>query len=201
MSKLLENLLLFAYCPHLDERKVVEIHQQSAIENDSTSPSLTSEINFDPNFAQGQPVDSVSIELDLMRRIDDFNKLLKTKNLNQSKTHSDELDIKYTHILSALEMTIKSMESEMLVEEEKSKTKKNVPHAAIGLELRKNQIELLWNRYRMIFPEEYIHMWSSLEPGLADYLLHLKKRFQLHMECDKLRRQNAQLKYMLQELL
>lgn len=193
-------MLQFAYCPQRDGKKVVEIHQEADTPAISASNEMT-EKTFVPIAAPSNSVDNVSIDLDLIRHIDDFNKIPQTNNFNQGKTSSDQLDISYAHILPALEMSIKSMEMEILVDDDKGKTNNNVKCAAIDLELRKNQIETLWNRYRNIFPQEYTHMWSSLDQGLADYLTHLKKRFQLHMECDKLRRQNAQLKYMLQELL
>lgn len=196
----MKNLQLFAFCSHCEDEKVIEIHKRSDDETvSSKAPSLSSEIaekSFSiPNAAED--CDNVSIDLDLMRHIDDLNQMTKISNFDpENQPH--QMVVNYAHVLSALEMTIKSMEAEKSVETEKREN--TVADFHINLEQRKNQIELLWINYRSIFPEEYVHMWSSLEQGLSDYMIHLKKRQQLYMDCDKLRRQNAQLKYMLQEL-
>lgn len=198
----MENLELFAYCPLCENEKVIQIHKPegdrtlSKGSKGSISTELTGTSLFVPKDAKKD--DDVSIDLDLMQCIEDFNKIsTKTPKFDQTKTESiHKKNVKYAHILSALEMTTKSLEAEKLNEVEDT-----APHLHIDLEQRKNQIESLWNKYQSMFPEEHVQVWSSLEFGLSDYLVHLKKRQKLHMECDKLRRQNAQLKYMLQELL
>lgn len=195
----MKNLQLFACCSHCEDEKVIEIHKRADDETvSSNAPSSPSseiaEKSFSiPNAAEER--DNVSIDLDLMRHIEDFNQMTKISNFDPDKK-PHQMNVNYAHILSALEMTIKSMEAEV----ETEKRENTVADVHIDLEQRKNQIELLWNNYRSIFPEEYVHMWSSLEQGLSNYMIHLKKRQQLYMDCDKLRRQNAQLKYMLQEL-
>lgn len=143
-------------------------------------------------------IDNVSLDLDLMRRIEDFN---RNSNVEANLDPDHQLSVNYAHILSALELTIKSMETDSLDQSEKSISKDGLSDSCIDPEQREEQIELLWTNYRTLFPEEHAHMWSSLEHGLSDYLMHLQKREKLHVECDGLRRQNAQLKYMLQEVM
>lgn len=199
----MNNLQLFKYCSHCEDEKVIEIHndkddQQVPVSSTSASTELA-----EPTFCvtNVEKLDNVSIDLDLMRRIEDLNQISKAAPSDRLKSDSlHQPSVNYAHILSALEMTIKSMEAEESSEVEKAGGKTD---ADINIDSgqRKKQIELLWNDYRLMFPEEYVHMWSSLEQGLSDYLVHLKKRQQLHMECERLRQQNAQLKYMLQELL
>lgn len=181
---------------------MVEIHNETddhQLPASSTSPTTElAEKTF--CVTNIEKVDNVSIDLDLMRRIEDLNQISKAAPSDGLKSESlHQPNVNYAHILSAMEMTIKSMEAEESSEVEK--VRRDVADFNIDSEQRKKQIELLWNDYRLMFPEEHVRMWSSLEQGLSDYLVHLKKRQQLHMECERLRQQNAQLKYMLQELL
>lgn len=193
----------FAYCSHCEDAKVIEIHDQGDGRTVASSIDREREIAGNSFFVpNAEEIDNVSIDLDLMKCIDELNRMLKVSNVDEAKAGPlHQKKVNYAHILSALEMTIRSMEAEKLDEVENAMKSNTVADFRIDLEQRKHQIELLWNNYRGMFPEEHEHMWSSLEHGLTDYLIHLKKRQQLHMDCDRLRRQNAQLKYMLQELL
>ncbi len=175
---------------------MIEIHGEGNNQPISTSsaPSSTESDEMSVFIPNDEKIDTVSMDLDLMRLIDDLN-----RNLNQTGIDPiHQTHVNYAHILTALELTIKSMESN---ESETQTIEETMPDFCVDSEQRKHQIQTLWNKYRTIFPEEHVHMWSSLENGLAEYLTCLKKREKLHNECDGLRRQNAQLKYMLQELL
>lgn len=201
LSKFAKNLQLFAYCSHCEDEKVIEIHNEGNEQIISPSPLRESTSDFVPAPTDTK-TENLSIDLDLMRHIEDFNRIPKAGTFVQESIEAPhQMNVNYAHILSALEMSIKSMEAENLSEEENEQKKNVDSDFHIDLEERKSQIEFLWENYRKIFPEEHVHTWTSLEPALSDYLKHLKKRQQLHMECDRLRRQNAQLKYMLQELL
>lgn len=179
---------LFGSC---DDEKIIEIHgddKTAALELPESTGGL-----FDPNISK---IDSVSIELDLMRYIEDLNQISSCVDFDERKPDVvQQLKVNYAHILSALELTMKSMEPEVETNTEIA------DECVLDVDERKKQIGLLWQNFRKIFPDEHVHMWSSLQNALTDYLLHLKKRQKLHEECDRLRRQNAQLKYMLQELL
>lgn len=189
LTQLFNNLQLFGYCSHCEDEKIVEIHSaeqtksSQVVSNESTEPSV-----FVPNVDE---IDNVSVDLELMRRIEDLNRIANSDRMGNESVH--QMTVNYAHILSALDLTIKSMITG------KSNSHRFV--RSVDFDQRKNQIELLWNNYRQKFPDEHIQMWSSLEAGLADYLVHLKKRDQLHLECQKLRQQNVELKYLLQELL
>ncbi|XP_037026905.1 dynein regulatory complex protein 1 homolog [Bradysia coprophila] len=202
LRKFFTNLELLAHCSQCEDEKVIEIHGQGKAQTISTigSPSLSNDSDKSsfvvPNA--DDKIDNVSLDLDLMRLIEDLNR----NSTDQTTTDSiHQLSVNYAHILSALEMTIKSMETEKSHENGKKKKRNGILDLCINPAQRKDQIELLWTNYRTIFPEEHAHLWSSLECGLSDYLVQLKIREKLHGDCDRLRRQNAQLKYMLQEVL
>lgn len=206
LTKFVKNLELLAHCSHCEDEKIIEIHRKGNAQTISTvgSPSPSNDSNESsfsvPNNAEGK-IENVSLDLDLMRRIEHLNRNAKPFPIETKSGPIHELSVNYAHILSALEMTIKHMARDTLNGSDNETTRSNISALCIDPEQRKDQIELMWTNYRTMFPAEHANMWSSLEYGLADYLVHLKKREKLHTECDKLRRQNAQLKYMLQEVL
>lgn len=61
-----------------------------------------------------------------------------------------------------------------------------------------DDITLFWKRYRQIFTSDREKLWASLEHGLKIYLKNLKKRDNLDTECEFLRKQNMELKHMLE---
>lgn len=67
--------------------------------------------------------------------------------------------------------------------------------------LSADDVELFWRRYREVFTAERHQLWEALENGLQVYLRVLRRREQLDGECDQLRRQNAELRHMLQPYL
>lgn len=184
---------------------MIEIHNVAHSETVPIAFTSSSIESTEPSFCVSnlEKVDNVSIDLDLMRCIEDLNQLSRANNCDRMTPDDSlhKLNVNYAHIMTALEMTMKSMEAAIDSSGKNTKKKDCFAELNIDFEQWKNQIKFLWNGYRSTFPEEHVHVWSSLEHGLSDYLGHLKKRQQLHLECDGLRRQNAQLKYMLQELL
>lgn len=64
-----------------------------------------------------------------------------------------------------------------------------------------DDVQLFWQRYRDVFTVERQRLWESLESGLKEYLRVLQRREQLNTECEFLRRQNAELRHMLQPYL
>lgn len=67
--------------------------------------------------------------------------------------------------------------------------------------MRADDVEAFWRRFREVFTPESRRLWDSLEHGLKEYLRVLQRRDQLNTECEYLRRQNAELRHMLQPYL
>lgn len=64
--------------------------------------------------------------------------------------------------------------------------------------LRADDVEMFWRRYREVFNAKHRHLWDSLEIGLKEFMLVLKRREKLDRECQQLRQQNVELRHMLQ---
>lgn len=71
-------------------------------------------------------------------------------------------------------------------------------HNTISRLLSPDDIEHFWKRYREIFSNDKEKLWNSLEHGLKVYLKILQKRDSLDTECEFLRKQNSELKHMLE---
>lgn len=202
LTKLFKNLELLAHCSHCQDEKVIEIHGHGNPQTISTvgSPCPSNDSlmsSFIVPNAESK-IDNVSLDLDLIRCIEHLNRKSDHLPVEPKSDPIHQLSLNYAHILSALEMTIESVATERL-NGTKNETKRK--DLCINPEQRKDQVELLWTNYRTMFPAEHADMWTSLQHGLSDYLVHLKRREKLQLDCDRLRRQNAQLKYMLQEVL
>lgn len=65
--------------------------------------------------------------------------------------------------------------------------------------LSNSDVTKFWRRFQEIFSIENIKLWTALEKGIEVYLSVLQKRDRLDTECEYLRRQNAELKYVLKE--
>lgn len=64
-----------------------------------------------------------------------------------------------------------------------------------------NDVEIFWKRYREIFTPQKERVWNALEQGLTHYLKILKERENLDNECESLRKQNTELKFLMQQYI
>lgn len=60
-------------------------------------------------------------------------------------------------------------------------------------------ITMFWNRYRDIFSEDRERLWDNLLVGLKKYYDVLKERHELNIETESLRRQNEELRRLLEK--
>ncbi|CAD7088159.1 unnamed protein product, partial [Hermetia illucens] len=67
--------------------------------------------------------------------------------------------------------------------------------------ISRTDIETFWHQFNNIFPQSKLKLWQNLEHGLNHYLKVLKDRVTLDAECEFLRKQNAELKHLLQQYL
>ncbi|XP_067625291.1 dynein regulatory complex protein 1 homolog [Eurosta solidaginis] len=62
-----------------------------------------------------------------------------------------------------------------------------------------DEIKEFWSKFKDYFPKEKRKLWTTLEHGLNHYVEVLKQRTKLDEECVFLRRQNMELKHLLQK--
>lgn len=61
------------------------------------------------------------------------------------------------------------------------------------------EIQIFWRQFTNIFPDSKTHLWKTLEHGLNHYVEVLKMRVQYDAEVVFLRRQNRELRHLLQK--
>ncbi|EDV92352.1 dynein regulatory complex protein 1 homolog [Drosophila grimshawi] len=67
------------------------------------------------------------------------------------------------------------------------------------IQFEDEEIEKFWRQFANIFPDSKTHLWKTLEHGLNHYVEVLKMRVQYDAEVVFLRRQNRELRHLLQK--
>ncbi|XP_037934777.1 dynein regulatory complex protein 1 homolog [Teleopsis dalmanni] len=98
-------------------------------------------------------------------------------------------------VLPALTSFVEYQYSEM---HEFAEQRKEIDEADNLITISNKDIKNFWDKLNDAFPREKLKLWETLDHGINHYVNVLKHRHQLDNECEFLRKQNAELKHLLQ---
>ncbi|XP_004536331.1 dynein regulatory complex protein 1 homolog [Ceratitis capitata] len=187
ISKLTECFLPYAYCPNcphgLPKEAMQDFYRIGREFEDMVAPD--DDLDVDPEF---DPTNEDKGEDQLSKCYDKLKKHPRCKN--------HHLVVEPVFVLMALnEFTKKQMQQQMSYKkflEENELLSNTIPFDG-------ETIKSFWGKFKDYFPEEKRKLWMTLEHGLNHYVEVLKQRTKLDKECAFLRRQNMELKHLLQK--
>ncbi|XP_017491711.1 PREDICTED: dynein regulatory complex protein 1 homolog [Rhagoletis zephyria] len=188
ISTLTECFVPYAYCPNCSEGLPKKAMQdfyrigrefEDLVSTDDSSSEMPTEGSLESH-------DFIENEYEK-----NFEKL---KERPSCKNHY--LVIEPVFVLTALnDFTKRQMQNEMTYK--KSLETNELLCNTISLD--HNTIKSFWSKFKVYFPQEKRKLWITLEHGLNHYVEVLKLRTKLDEECAFLRRQNMELKHLLQK--
>ncbi|XP_011186775.1 dynein regulatory complex protein 1 homolog [Zeugodacus cucurbitae] len=188
VSKLTECFLPYAYCPNcpgsLPKEAIHDFYRIGREFEDMVAPDDDlSEIDEEDNLSENAKAQKQSEKC--------RNKLTAHP---QCKNHY--LVVEPVFVLMALnEYTKKQMQQQMTYK--KFLAANELLSNTIPFD--DETIKSFWNKFNSFFPKEKRKLWMTLEHGLNHYVEVLKQRTKLDKECAFLRRQNMELKHLLQK--
>lgn len=189
ISKLTECFLPYAFCPNcpdgLSKEAMYDFYRIGREFEDMVAPDEDfNEISEEENSSKNIKEQEQSGKC--------YNKL-KASHPN-CKNHY--LVVEPVFVLMALnEFTKKQLQQQMYYKkflEENELLSKTIP-------FDEETIKSFWSKFNNYFPKEKRKLWMTLEHGLNHYVEVLKQRTKLDHECTFLRRQNMELKHLLQK--
>lgn len=136
-----------------------------------------------------------------------FDELMQSNNAklmcNSSESHTFALN--RNSILPILQQFIVNVNNMNSVDEAKiysfdaKHNNKCIDHFSNLLSL--SDIGDFWQTYEQFLPAQNEIIWNTISKGLNEYLIILKKRNQLRNDCLSIKRQNEELKLLLQHKL
>ncbi|XP_011211233.2 dynein regulatory complex protein 1 homolog [Bactrocera dorsalis] len=189
ISRLTECFLPYAYCPNcpggLPKQAMHEFYRIGREFEDMVAPDE----DFDEYAEEENPTENIRIQ----QQSEECRSKLKAAHPN-CKNHY--LVVEPVFVLMALnEFTKKQMQQQMHY---KKFLEANVL-LSNTIPFDDETIKTFWSKFKSFFPKEKRKLWVTLEHGLNHYVEVLKQRTKLDQECAFLRRQNMELKHLLQK--
>lgn len=189
ISRLTECFLPYAYCPNcpggLPKQAMHDFYRIGREFEDMVAPDE----DFDEYAEEENSTDNIRVQ----HQSEECRNKLKAAHPN-CKNHY--LVVEPVFVLMALnEFTKKQMQQQMYY---KKFMEANVL-LSNTIPFDDETIKTFWSKFKSYFPKEKRKLWVTLEHGLNHYVEVLKQRTKLDQECAFLRRQNMELKHLLQK--
>ncbi|XP_059609888.1 dynein regulatory complex protein 1 homolog [Phlebotomus argentipes] len=125
---------------------------------------------------------------------------ISTQESHECENSADsvhELVLEMPNVLSVLREFMEEHKDDDITENDPEITSKM--RLTLSRLLDPAEVRNFWQQFRCAFPEEKERLWQGLEYGLTEYLNVLREREKLDSECGQLRRQNEELRHLLQK--